>query len=143
MLNFKLTDTKRPLVSETRRKTAREVVLDGITHQIGLLSDANYKVERTRYVKNGDGGPSRKSVSAPPKPWWWQAGDGTMLTQIKYGHGTAVEIEPGKPTIIAGKSSKDVIKVLEQVREAVVAGHLDIQIEAAQAKAKLRRNKSE
>ena len=135
VLNFKFTDAKRPLVSETRRKTGREVVIDGIQHQIALLNDSTYKVERTRYAKDADGNYVRKAVAAPPKPWWWVAGDGTHMVQIKYGSSTVVELESGKPTIVAGKTNKDVITVLTQVVDAVKAGKLDAQIETAKGKA--------
>lgn len=136
VLNFKFTDAKRPLVAETRRKTGREVVIDGIQHQIALLNDSTYKVERTRYAKDADGNYVRKAVAAPPKPWWWTAGDGTHMVQIKYGSSTVVELEPGKPTIVCGKTDQDVIKVLEQVVDAVKAGKLHAQIETAKGKAK-------
>lgn len=136
MLNLKLTDAKRPLVAETRKKSGRDVVLDGIQHQIALMNDPNYKVERTRYTKDEQGSYCRKAVAAPPKPWWWKTGDGTMMVQIKYGSSTVVELEPGKPTIVAGKAAKDVIAVLTQVADAVKAGKLDAQIDAAKGKAK-------
>ncbi|CUW39893.1 conserved protein of unknown function [Magnetospirillum sp. XM-1] len=139
MLNLKLSDASRPLIAETRKKSAREVVLDGIGHQIGLLTDKAYTVERTRYSKNADGTSCRKVVAAPPKPWFWRATDGTIMVQVKYGHAVVVEIEPGKPTIIAGKSEKDAVSVLAQVVEAVKSGKLDPQIEAAKAKAKMNR----
>lgn len=135
MLNLKLTDTRRPLIAETRRKSGREVVLDALQHQIALLNDPNYTVERVRYAKGADGY-SRKPVAAPPKPWWWTASDSTKMVQIKYGSSSIVEIEPGKPTIVVGKTDKDVIKVLEQVADAIKAGALDAQIDAAKAKAK-------
>lgn len=67
--------------------------------------------------------------------------DSTMCVQIKYGSSTIVELEPGKPTIVAGKTAKDVVAVLEQVADAVKAGKLDSQIDAAKTKAK--RSKAE
>ena len=139
MLNLKLTADRRPLVSETRRKSGREIILDGIRQQIGLLSDAAYKVERIRYAKDETGKSIRKVVAAPPKPWWWNA-NGNLLVQIKYGHASVVEIEPGKPTVVAGKSQKDVISVLTEISKAVQDGHLDAQIAAAKEKARQARN---
>ncbi len=136
MLNLKLSDAKRPLVAETRKKSGRDVVLDGIQNQLGLLNDQNFKVERVRYAKDAEGNYTRKSVAAPPKPWWWVANDGTHMVQIKYGSSTVVELEPGKGTIIAGKSTKDMVNVLTQVADAVKAGKLDAQIDAAKGKAK-------
>lgn len=139
MLNLKLSDARRPLVSEIRRKSARDVVLDGIQHQIALLTDKTYKVERTRYIKDAEGNSTRKVVAAPPKPWFWRTADGTIMVQIRYGHAVVVELEPSKPTIITGKSEKDAVSVLTQVVEAVKSGKLDPQIEAAKAKAKKNR----
>jgi hypothetical protein len=139
MLNLKLSDAKRPLVVETRKKSGREVVLDGIMHQIELLKDPSYKVERSRYIK-GDDGNSRQTIARPPKPWFWLAADGTKLVQVKYGHSSVVEIEPGKPSVICGKTDKDVITVLGQVADAVRAGSLDSQIDIAKSKAKRSRN---
>ncbi len=139
VLNLKLTDAKRPLVSETRRKSAREVVLDGIQNQIALLSDSNFKVERVRYAKEADGTQVRKTVAAPPKPWWWVANDGTHMVQVRYGSSTVVELEAGKPTIVAGKNTGDLVSVLSQVADAVKGGKLDHQIDAAKAKAKRRK----
>ncbi|OAN44494.1 hypothetical protein A6A05_04850 [Magnetospirillum moscoviense] len=140
MLNLKLSDAKRPLISETRKKSARDVVIDGIQNQIGLLGDANFKVERTRYTKDSEGNAIRKSVAAPPKPWFWRATDGNIMVQVRYGHAVVVELQPGKPSIVAGKTEKEVITVLTQVVQAVKSGELDTQIEAAKAKAK--RNRS-
>ena len=139
MLNLKLTADRRPLVSETRRKSGREIILDGIRQQICLLSDAAYKVERIRYVKDETGKSIRTVITAPPKPWWWNA-NGSLLVQIKYGHASVVEIEPGKPTVVAGKSQKDVISVLTEISKAVQDGHLDAQIAAAKEKARQARN---
>lgn len=139
MLNLKLSDIKRPLVAETRKKSTRDVVADAILHQISLLKNPEYVIERTRYTKDDQGTYGRKVVALPPKPWWWQAVDGTMLVQVKYGSSTIVELEAGKPTIIAGKSTKDVEAVLTQVAEAVKAGKLDAQIDAARTRAKDKR----
>jgi len=138
VLNLKLTDAKRPLVAETRRKSGRDVVLDGIMHQIELVKNPAFTVERSRYIKS-ESGSSRQTIARPPKPWFWKSGDGTMLVQVKYGHSAVVEIEPSKPTIVAGKSDKDLIGVLEQVASAVKAGSLDSQIDMAKAKAKRNR----
>lgn len=135
VLNLKLTDARRPLVAETRKKTGREVVLEGITHQVALLNDPGYKVERTRYAKDEAGNYTRKSIAAAPKPWWWKAADGTHMVQVKYGSSTVVELEPGKPTVVCG-TEKELVAVLGQITEAVKAGKLDTQIEAAKAKAK-------
>lgn len=136
MSNYKLTTETRPLVSETRKKSAREIVLEGIGHQIALLKDPGYKVERVRYAKDDEGNYSRKIISAPPRAWWWKADDGNLRVQIRYGSSQVVELEAGKPTIIGGKSEAELIKVLEQIATDIGAGKLDAAIDAAKERAK-------
>ncbi|WP_242443018.1 DUF6641 family protein [Magnetospirillum sp. 15-1] len=143
VLNFKFSDAKRPLVSETRRKTGREVVLDGIQHQLALLKDSTYKIERTKYVRSESGESLRQTITAPPRPWWWQASDGVFLVQIRYGHSVVLELEEGKPTIIGTKDIKSVSEILTQVADAVKAGKLDKQIEMAREKAKRNRQQAD
>jgi len=145
MLNLKFSAEKKVLVAEARKKSPRQIALDGIHHQIELLKNPSYTVERIRYRKGAEDGDSRQSVNRPPQPWFWKsASDGGLLLEIRYGR-TPVEIQgEGKPnSIIAGKTPADAIKVLEQIAAAVTAGELDGPLAAAKAKAKHRRNKAE
>jgi len=145
MLNLKFSSEKKVLVSEARKKTPRQVVLDGIGFQVELLKNPNFTVERVRYRKNAVDGNTRQSISRPPQPWFWKsATSDNLLMEIRYGR-TPVEIQgEGKPhSIIAGKTPADAIKVLEQIAAAVTAGELDGPLAAAKAKAKHRRGKSE
>lgn len=137
MLGLKLTDQKRPLIAETRRKSARDVVIDGIHHQIELLKNPGYTVERTRYVKT-DSGYSRQMTSRPPKPWFWESA-GKVFLQIKYGSSQVVLLD-GKPTIEC-KDTASVIKALETIKGGIEKGMLDAAIE--DAKARSRRSKAD
>lgn len=139
MFGLKLSDAKRPLVSETRKKSANDIVLEGIQHQIGLLNNPNYTVERTRYVRGADDGYSRQQVSRPPKSWYWTDSSGVMNVQVRYGSSQIVSLD-GKPTIVAGKDTGSLVRVLETVAKAIREGKLDNEIAAA--KAKSRRKKS-
>lgn len=136
MSNYKLTAETRPLVAETRKKSAREIVLEGIGHQIALLKDPGYKIERVRYSKDEEGNYARKIVSAPPRAWWWKGDDGNLRVQIRYGSSQVVELEAGKPTILGGKNESELIKLLEQIAADIGAGKLDAQIDAAKDRAK-------
>lgn len=146
MLNLKFSTEKKVLVSEARKKTPRQVVLDGIGHQVELLKNPNFTVERVRYRRKGaEGESTRQSISRPPQAWFWKSAAGdNLLMEIRYGR-TVVEIQgDGKPsTIVAGKAPADAIKLLEQVSAAVTAGELDGPLEAAKAKAKHRRGAAE
>jgi len=145
MLNLKFSNEKKVLVSEARKKTPRQVVLDGIHNQVELLKNPNFTVERVRYRKGAEDGNTRQSVNRPPQPWFWKsANDGGLLLEIRYGR-TPVEIQgEGKPnSIIAGKTPADAVKLLEQIAAAVTAGELDGPLEAAKLKAKHRRGAAE
>ena len=145
MLQLKYSDEKKVLVSEARKKSPRQVVLDGIHNQVELLKNPSFTVERVRYSKGAENGNARQSISRPPQPWFWKsANDGNLLLEIRYGR-TVVELQgEGKPnSIVAGKTNTDAIKVLEQIAAAVKNGELDDPLEAAKIKAKHRRGKVE
>jgi hypothetical protein len=138
-LNFKLTNTPRPTAVEKRSKSPRQVVQDGISTQIALIKDPDFSIPKTRYVKvieDGQEKSVRKNVTSKPRPWFWLADDGQYMLQIRYGSSIVVELEKGNPTIIAGKTTKDVQRVLEQVSNAVDAGDMDEQIMTAKTKTK-------
>lgn len=136
MFGLKLVEMKKPLVSETRRKSSRDVVLDGIGNQIELLKNPAFTVERTRYTK-GESGYSRQMTSRPPKPWFWETG-GKLFVQIKYGSSQVVLLD-GKPTVEC-KDAASVIKALETIKGGIEKGMLDAAIE--DAKARSRRKKA-
>jgi len=138
MLGLKLSDAKRPLVTEARKKTPSEVVLAGIRDQIGLLKDSNFTTVRTKYVRDGDSS-VKKEVVTKPKSWFWKGDDGVFCVQIRYGSSHVVPLDPSKPTIIAGKNPQDVIKVLETVAEAVKSGKLEGPISTVAERAKRRK----
>jgi len=137
MLNLKLSDAKRPLVTEARKKTPNEIVLEGIQHQIGLLKSSDYKVERTRYVPvDGSDKLVKKVVTITPRPWYWRSDDGVFCIQLRYGSSHVIELEPQKPTIICGKTPDTVVKTLEAVVDGIKKGALDAPIIATSKKAK-------
>jgi hypothetical protein len=136
---LKLSDERRPSAIERRRKNPRAVVLDGIAVQHDLLKNPTHRVTHERYVSVHEDGQDRrikKTVSTAPRPWFWRGADGIYRIQVKYGSSSTVEIENGKPTILAGKTDKDVQAALEAVRKMVEDGSLDEQIATAKMKAK-------
>jgi hypothetical protein len=135
VLGLKLSDTPRPLTSDTRTKTPQDIVLTGIAHQIAAIKDPEYRVERIRY---GSGTDSTKTLKAiRPRPWHWlDQKQGVYLLQVKYGASHTVELEQGKPSIICGRSEQDVLKVLETIVNGIQAGKLDGPVQAAANKSK-------
>ncbi|WP_028880829.1 DUF6641 family protein [Terasakiella pusilla] len=137
-----LSDKKKPLVSETRRRSPKAVFLDSLQSQISLLDDPSYKISRYRYTDheddNGKTARNKKLIAATPRKWWWQEEDGTFMLELRYGSSYALEIEAGKSSIICGPSESDVREVLEQVIKMVENGQLDKQIADCKEKARRR-----
>lgn len=75
----------------------------------------------------------RKQVEVPKriKPWWYVADTGKVCVSVKYGSWT-IELAKGKPSVEVS-SGEDLVKALEAIKQAVEAGELDAQIEAASA----------
>ena len=75
----------------------------------------------------------RKQVELPKriKPWWFQSEQGKVCVSVKYGSWT-IELAKGKPSVEVA-NAQDLIKTLETIKSAVVAGELDAQIETASA----------
>ncbi len=103
-----------------------------IDHQIAAAKAAAdgvvYAAKRQKFVKDDETG-ARKQVEADTKVkhWWWTASSGKLMLAIKYGAKT-IELAKGKNAIELA-SLQEVIDALGAVKEAVVAGELDAQIE--------------
>ncbi|WP_135080524.1 DUF6641 family protein [Terasakiella sp. SH-1] len=139
-MELKLSKKRKPLAVVTRRPTPRQVVSNGIIHQLGLLRDPSYKVERYRYVtEQEDGEPVRRKrpVKSAPRKWFFEV-DGKWYVEVRYGSSYVLEIEPGCPSVECGDSQEDVITVLEHLLDMVENGDLDDQIAVLKEKAKRR-----
>jgi len=84
---------------------------------------------RTKTVTNAEG--QRVQLTQPKrvKPWWFVAESGKCCIAIRYGS-KVLELAKGK-TAIEVASASALIDALEAVNAAVIAGELDVQIEAA------------
>jgi hypothetical protein len=116
----------------------RDKLIARIDEQIALASAMaeghTFAPSRTRIVKNKETGESRTVEQVKRvKAWWWQGPKGLLL-QVKYGNRTLML---GKGQNAVEVSSKgDLVAALAVVRQAVDAGELDSQIEAAAQKRK-------
>jgi hypothetical protein len=138
MAALKFCDVQPKKAVEARRRSPREILLEAIGHQIGLLNDPMYVVERQRYVKTDDGY-KRVAAAKPPRKWWFVGEDKNLYVQIHLGSSTVVELEKGKPTLACGSTEKNVVAVLEQVAGMVREGKFADAI--TEAHAKMRRKK--
>ncbi len=134
MVSLKFCDVQPKKAIDARRRLPQEIILDAITHQISLLKDPAFVVERVRYQKT-DGGYKRAAVAKPPRKWWWKGDNGNWYIQIHLGT-KVVSLEPGKPTLLCGTTEKGAVAVLEQVAcmirdgkfaDAIAATHAQMQ----------------
>jgi hypothetical protein len=63
------------------------------------------------------------------KQWWFVADDGTLALSLRYGNKT-LEIARGKWAVQVANTT-ELVTTLETLRDAVNAGELDAQIDAA------------
>jgi hypothetical protein len=117
----------------TKRRQKLSVKLD---EQIQLAkAQAEGRVfapTRLRSVVDAETGEKRRVESVKRvQPWWWSDG-GKVHISVRYG-AKPIEFAKGKNAIEVG-SAADVVSTLELVKQAVAAGELDAQIDAASAK---------
>jgi hypothetical protein len=70
-------------------------------------------------------------VSRRPRAWFWTADDGKVYINLRYGN-RVIEIEKGKSAIEVGER-RQLVAVIEALKQAVAAGELDGHIDAAGA----------
>ena len=89
-----------------------------------------FAATRKKTIKDSETG-LRKHVETAltVRPWWWTNQAGTVVLGLRYGS-KPIEIAKGKNAIEVG-SIDDLVDTLLAVREAVKAGELDAQIDAA------------
>lgn len=91
-----------------------------------------FTLTRFRTVTDADG--LRRSVELPRRvrAWWWITDNNKVALHIHYG-AKKIEISKGKAAVEIASLS-DLVPTLELIKQAVEAGELDAQIEAAAVK---------
>ena len=91
-----------------------------------------FTMTRFRSVTDPDG--SRRSVEIPRRvrAWWWTTDTNKLALNIRYG-ARKIEISKGKSAVEIATVT-DLVPTLELIKQAVEAGELDAQIEAASIK---------
>ncbi len=100
-----------------------------------LETGATYTATRTRTVVDAATG-ARRSVSAPKRirAWWGTTETGKLALTVRYGS-RLIEFSKGKAAVEVA-SSNQLAPTLRVICDAVAAGELDTQIEAAAARLK-------
>lgn len=119
-------DRKSPAIQRRYKLTGK------IDHQIAaakaLAEGGIYAAKSVKFVQDAETGERKPVESATRvKPWWWTAPSGKVMLALRYGS-KPVEISKGKNAIEVGAMA-DLVPVLQAVKEAVLGGELDAQIE--------------
>jgi len=121
-------ERKSPVISRRNKLTSK--LEDQIASAKAATDGVVYSAKRVRFVQDSESGERKQvEIATRVKQWWWTAANGKVMLAIRYG-AKPIEIAKGKNAIEVG-SMADLAAALESVREAVVAGELDAQIEQA------------
>jgi hypothetical protein len=135
LTSLKLVTSKKPThlpVIVLRRNKLSSKLWEQIQLAKSQLDNKPFVVMKYKKVVDRETG-LRKQVEVPKriKPWWYVADTGKVCVSVKYGSWT-IELAKGKPSVEVS-SGDDLVKALEAIKQAVEAGELDAQIEAASA----------
>ena len=127
---------QQPVIVQRRNK-----LINALHDQLELAkADAEgreYLKTRRRHVKNPVTGEYAEAmVSRRPRAWFWTADDGKVYISLRYGT-RVIEIAKGKSAIEVGEK-KQLVAVIEALKQAVAAGELDTHIDAAGAEVSAR-----
>ena len=122
---------QQPVVVQRRNK-----LIAALHDQLELAkADAEgreYLKTRRRHVKNPVTGEyAEAQISRRPRAWYWTADDGKVYINLRYGT-KIIEIAKGKSAIEVGER-RQLVAVIEALKQAVAAGEVDAQLTAAGA----------
>ena len=133
LAQLKLTAAKKPThISPVLHR--RHKLLRRIDEQIALasaqLNGSTYTATRLRSYTDADTGLRKTAeVAKSVKAWTFIADSGKLCVHIRYG-ARVLELAKGKSAVELG-GYKDVVPTLELIKQAVLNGELDTQIETA------------
>ena len=134
---------KLKLVNSKRNRTVsptvhrRNKLIVKIAEQIDLATAQNegrlYAPKRLKTVTNADTGERRTiETTKRVKEWFWTTDSGKINFSVRYGS-KVIELAKGKNAVeVANKG--ELIDSLTLIKDAVLAGELDVQISAASDK---------
>ncbi|MGA1710298.1 MAG: DUF6641 family protein [bacterium] len=106
----------------------------GITEQIQLAENPNYKSRSVRTVADDNGGVRAVEVSKRVLRWWRVGADGSVELTVRYGS-RVLELAKGMDAVELA-SADELVPVLEQFKAAAERGEMDDMIAAQLAKRK-------
>jgi len=130
--NLKLSNTKRTAALapiQVRRNKLSGKLADQIQLALAQQQGETYTTNRFKTVANEDGSRKTVEIQRRVRPMWWTNTDGKVCLTVRYG-AKQLELAKGKPTVEVGDADH-LVGTLQVIKQAVQAGELDAQIEAA------------
>ncbi len=131
LFDLKIIAAKRPAqiapAVQRRNKVAKRIA-EQIELAAATQDGKNYAPIKQRKVTDAETGES-KMISVPKriKPWWFATADNKLCVQLRYG-AKVVEFAKGKSAIEVSGAA-ELVTTLTVLRDAVMSGELDAQIE--------------
>jgi hypothetical protein len=133
--SLKVTNADRPRqlpVIVQRRNKLINALHDQLELARAEAEGREYLKTRRRHVKNPATGEYAEAVvSRRPRAWFWTANDGKVYISLRYGT-KVIEIAKGNSAIEVGEK-KQLVPVIEALKQAVAAGEVDQQLITAGA----------
>lgn len=122
----------RQKLSPVDRK--KQKLLAQLDQQIAAVEAELNGSQLTEHVKRWEkieGSNEKQLVTKqlPVRKWWWKSELGQVMFSLRVGN-RVFEVESGKPAIEVGKL-EELPGILQTLREAIVAGEVDKQLEKA------------
>lgn len=119
----RLTDTER------RRLKLVDKLDDQIKCIQAALNNQVYVKSKIAWRTNDEGKDEQVTITRAVRPWWWQDIKGQLFIAIKYGT-QPMELAKGK-TAIQVNSLEELVKVMSSIKQAVLVGEFDVQLNLA------------
>ena len=137
--SLKLTTAKKPTHIPAivfRRNKLSSKLWEQIQLAKSQIEGTTFVVKKFRSITDRETG-LRRQVEIPKRirEWWFRNDAGKVCVCIRYGT-KVLELAKGKHSVEV-ENTQELVKVLELVKQAVEAGELDTQIEAASGALKL------
>lgn len=128
LTRYKRNNSNNPILQRRVKLAA------GISEQIQLAKNPNYKQISVRTVADDSGELRTVEVSKRVLRWWRVGADGTVELTVRYGS-RILELAKGMDAVELA-SADELVGVLEQFKAAAVRGEMDDMIAAQSAKRK-------
>ena len=128
LIRYQQNHSKNPVLQRRIKLAA------GITEQIQLAENPNYKQISVRTVADDSGELREVEVSKRVLRWWRVGADGTVELTVRYGS-RVLELAKGMDAVELA-STDELVGVLEQFKAAAEQGEMDDMVAAQLAKRK-------